>query len=141
MDLRSAIEPIFQTQGKLTQTSLTFEKQRHFPPINLWGARINGGDVTNMYIAFYPSDRGIVVMSEIPCYEKEIPIIEEVTIRAGITISAIHNHWIEEEPFIMYLHWEVLTQDPIGLAQQYAPLWRALSYPIAPPNHQSKSRK
>lgn len=126
MNLRSALESLFKSSGEFEHGTLTFKKQRHLPPIKLWGTTINGGDVTEVYISFMPSNRGTVVMSELPLLINEIPRIESELIDIGVIISALHNHWIGEEPRIMYLHWEILTDDPIGLAKGLLPLWKSL---------------
>jgi hypothetical protein len=126
MNLTTELEDIFGTSSEVETGIITFKKQRQLPPIKLWGVRINGGDVTEVYISFIPTNRGTIIMSEIPCRLDEIPSVESTLIRAGVTISALHNHWLGEEPRIMYLHWQALTQDPVELASNLQTLWNRL---------------
>ncbi|PTM57503.1 DUF1259 domain-containing protein [Desmospora activa] len=34
----------------------------------------------------------------------------------GITVTALHNHWLFEKPRLMYIHWEAI-QNPITFAR------------------------
>ena len=36
--------------------------------------------------------------------------------RRGITVTALHNHWLNENPRLMYIHWEAI-QNPIVFAR------------------------
>jgi len=36
--------------------------------------------------------------------------------RHGITVTALHNHWLKEQPRLMYIHWEAI-QNPIVFAR------------------------
>lgn len=54
--------------------------------------------------------------AEFALLQKEInPVIDRVR-QAGFTVSALHNHWVYEEPRIMYLHFQA-SGDPIQLAK------------------------
>lgn len=35
----------------------------------------------------------------------------------GITVTAVHNHWLFEKPRLMYIHWESID-DPIAFARK-----------------------
>lgn len=35
----------------------------------------------------------------------------------GITVTAVHNHWLFEKPRLMYIHWESID-DPIEFARK-----------------------
>lgn len=37
---------------------------------------------------------------------KEINPFLSALSRRGITVTALHNHWLFEEPRLMYMHWE-----------------------------------
>lgn len=36
--------------------------------------------------------------------------------RRGITITAVHNHWLFDNPRLMYMHWEDVG-DPVAFAE------------------------
>ncbi|MDR6227201.1 DUF1259 domain-containing protein [Desmospora profundinema] len=53
--------------------------------------------------------------AEFALLEKEInPVIDRVR-QSGISVSALHNHWIHEHPRILYLHFQG-SGDPVELA-------------------------
>jgi hypothetical protein len=35
----------------------------------------------------------------------------------GITVTALHNHWLFEEPRLMYIHWESID-NPVAFAEK-----------------------
>lgn len=37
--------------------------------------------------------------------------------RNGITVTALHNHWLKDNPRLMYIHWESID-DPIAFARK-----------------------
>ncbi|WP_106768896.1 DUF1259 domain-containing protein [Paenibacillus faecalis] len=37
--------------------------------------------------------------------------------RNGITVTALHNHWLKESPRLMYIHWESID-NPIAFARK-----------------------
>ncbi|KKO54027.1 DUF1259 domain-containing protein [Paenibacillus sp. DMB20] len=37
--------------------------------------------------------------------------------RNGITVTALHNHWLKENPRLMYIHWESIDE-PVAFARK-----------------------
>lgn len=37
--------------------------------------------------------------------------------RRGITVTALHNHWLKDNPKLMYIHWQSI-EDPIAFARK-----------------------
>lgn len=37
--------------------------------------------------------------------------------RNGITVTALHNHWLKESPRLMYIHWESIDE-PVAFARK-----------------------
>ncbi|GJM78338.1 hypothetical protein HMSSN139_08340 [Paenibacillus sp. HMSSN-139] len=37
--------------------------------------------------------------------------------KRGIKVTAVHNHWLKENPRLMYIHWEAVS-DPIVFARK-----------------------
>ena len=55
--------------------------------------------------------------------EEEInPFISELR-RHGIIVTAVHNHWLFEDPRLMFMHWESIDR-PLSFARK---VWKALS--------------
>ncbi|WP_040951786.1 DUF1259 domain-containing protein [Gorillibacterium massiliense] len=37
--------------------------------------------------------------------------------KRGITVTALHNHWLKEDPRLMYMHWEAI-ENPVVFARK-----------------------
>ncbi|MGB7291722.1 MAG: DUF1259 domain-containing protein [Thermodesulfobacteriota bacterium] len=56
------------------------------------------------WVAFKKITKGFIIMGDLVLLEKEInPVISSPT-KAGIKITALHNHFLGEEPRLMYMH-------------------------------------
>lgn len=50
--------------------------------------------------------------------QKEInPFMTELRKR-GLIVTAVHNHWLFDEPRLMYMHWENAGDDPFDFARK-----------------------
>nr|WP_152657776.1 DUF1259 domain-containing protein [Oceanobacillus sp. CFH 90083] len=49
--------------------------------------------------------------------QKEVNPMIDALRRRGITITAFHNHWLFEEPRLMYMHWENVGMSPFEFAR------------------------
>lgn len=56
------------------------------------------------WAAFSPIKGGVMVMGDIVVQENEIAPVQQVLIRHGLTVTALHNHFVREKPSIMYMH-------------------------------------
>jgi len=56
------------------------------------------------WAAFTPSAEGAMVMGDIILTEDDVKPVQQAAIGAGLTISAIHNHFIRNHPNIVYMH-------------------------------------
>ncbi|MBD0331609.1 MAG: DUF1259 domain-containing protein, partial [Chitinophagaceae bacterium] len=56
------------------------------------------------WIAFTPSHGGAMVMGDIVVTETDLKPVQQEIIRQGLTITAIHNHFIRNQPNVMYMH-------------------------------------
>ena len=53
---------------------------------------------------FTPSAHGAMVMGDIILTETDLKPVQQEVIRLGLTITAIHNHFIRNHPNVMYMH-------------------------------------
>jgi len=37
--------------------------------------------------------------------------------KRGIKVTAVHNHWLKEQPRLMYMHWESVD-NPVAFARK-----------------------
>lgn len=56
------------------------------------------------WAAFTPSPEGAVVMGDIVVREDEIGPLQQVLVENGLTVTGLHNHFVREEPSVMYMH-------------------------------------
>jgi hypothetical protein len=56
------------------------------------------------WAAFTPALKGAMVMGDIIVTENDLKPVQQEIIRQGLTITAIHNHFIRNHPNIMYMH-------------------------------------
>lgn len=56
------------------------------------------------WTAFTPSKEGVMVMGDIVVTETDLKPVQQEVIRQGLTITAIHNHFVRNHPNVMYMH-------------------------------------
>jgi len=56
------------------------------------------------WIAFSPSNEGVMAMGDLVLTETDLKPVQQEVIRQGLTITAIHNHFVRNHPNIMYMH-------------------------------------
>ena len=45
-----------------------------------------------------------MIMGDIVVTEKDLKPVQQEVIKQGLTITAIHNHFVRNEPDVMYMH-------------------------------------
>jgi hypothetical protein len=56
------------------------------------------------WAAFTASPDGAMVMGDIIITETDLKPVQEEVIRQGLTVTAIHNHFVRDKPHVMYMH-------------------------------------
>ncbi len=56
------------------------------------------------WAAFSPTEDGVILMGDIVLKEDEIAEVQQVLIEHGLNITALHNHFVREDPNVMYMH-------------------------------------
>lgn len=56
------------------------------------------------WIAFTPAANGAMVMGDIVVTENDLKPVQQAIIKNGLTITAIHNHFVRNHPNVMYMH-------------------------------------
>jgi hypothetical protein len=56
------------------------------------------------WIDFAPSSDGAMVMGDIILTESDLKPVQWEVIKQGLTITAIHNHFVRNHPNVMYMH-------------------------------------
>jgi hypothetical protein len=56
------------------------------------------------WAAFTISPEGAMVMGDIIVTENDLKPVQAEVIRQGLTVTAIHNHFVRDKPHVMYMH-------------------------------------
>lgn len=56
------------------------------------------------WVAFAPTSEQPMLMGDIVVSEKDLKPVQQEVIKQGLTITAIHNHFVRNEPDVMYMH-------------------------------------
>ena len=56
------------------------------------------------WVAFTPVEEGAMIMGDLVLTETDLKRVQQEVIRQGLTITAIHNHFVRNHPNVMYMH-------------------------------------
>src|SRR4029079_3420176 len=56
------------------------------------------------WIAFTPTANGAMIMGDIIVTETDLKPVQQEVIKQGLTITAIHNHFVRNHPNVVYMH-------------------------------------
>src|SRR5678815_4011882 len=56
------------------------------------------------WIAFTQMDNGVMIMGDLVLTEMDLKPVQQEVIKQGLTISAIHNHFVRNHPNVLYMH-------------------------------------
>jgi hypothetical protein len=56
------------------------------------------------WVAFTPHGTGVMAMGDVMLLEEEFKAVQKVAIDRGLTVTAIHNHFLRDKPKVMYMH-------------------------------------
>ena len=56
------------------------------------------------WVDFAPSHDGAMIMGDLVLTETDLKPVQQEIIRQGLTITAIHNHFVRNHPNVMYMH-------------------------------------
>jgi hypothetical protein len=68
------------------------------------GETVGAAMGVNTWAAFAGGEREVVVDGDFAMYEAEVQAVLKALRKAGISVVALHNHMIGEEPRVMFLH-------------------------------------
>ncbi|HWI65864.1 MAG TPA: DUF1259 domain-containing protein [Symbiobacteriaceae bacterium] len=92
------------------------------------GRPIHSDEVLGVALVFEGLDAQgrALCLGEATLLEGEVsPFVRDMS-RSGIRITAIHNHWMEDQPRLIYIHFQAVM-DPERFAQRIAPTLKRLA--------------
>src|SRR5215211_2836415 len=99
-----AIERIMGMKGKSSNGEYKITIPQNDLSIMVDGFKIIPAMGLGTWIDFAPSGKGAMIMGDIILTETDLKPVQQEIIRQGLTISAIHNHFVRNHPNVMYMH-------------------------------------
>jgi hypothetical protein len=99
-----AIERIMGMKGKFNNGEYKITVPQNDLSVEVDGFKIIPAMGLGTWIDFAPSSDGAMIMGDLVLTEDDIKPVQQEIIRQGLTISAIHNHFVRNHPNVMYMH-------------------------------------
>jgi hypothetical protein len=100
----AAIERITGVKGKSNNGEYKITIPQNDLNVEVDGFKIIPPMGLGTWIAFTPLKDGAMIMGDIILTETDLKPVQQEVIRQGLTITAIHNHFIRNHPNVMYMH-------------------------------------
>jgi hypothetical protein len=100
----TAIEKVVGIKGKANNGEYKITIPQNDLSIMVDGFKIIPAMGLGTWVAFAPSSDGVMVMGDIILTETDLKPVQQEVIKQGLTISAIHNHFVRNHPNVMYMH-------------------------------------
>ncbi len=100
----TAIERIMGMKGKANNGEYKITIPQNDLSIMVDSFKIIPAMGLGTWVAFTPSQNGAMVMGDIIVTETDLKPVQQEVIKQGLTITAIHNHFLRNHPNVMYMH-------------------------------------
>src|SRR5437867_5449902 len=100
----SSIEKITGVKGKSNKGEYKITIPQNDLDVEVDGFKIIPPMGLGTWVAFTPTKEGTMIMGDIILTETDLKPVQQEVIRQGLTISAIHNHFVRNHPNVMYMH-------------------------------------
>ena len=98
------IERVMGTKGKFNNGEYKITTPQNDLSIEVDGFKIIPAMGLGTWIDFAPSSDGAMIMGDLVLTESDLKPVQQEIIKQGLTITAIHNHFVRNHPNIMYMH-------------------------------------
>jgi hypothetical protein len=100
----TAIERIMGMKGKSNNGEYKVTIPQNDLSVMVDGFKIIPAMGLGSWVAFTPSHDGAMIMGDIIVTETDLKPVQQEVIKQGLTITAIHNHFLRNHPNVMYMH-------------------------------------
>ncbi len=100
----TAIERIIGIKGQSNNGEYKVTVPQNDLSVEVDGFKIVPAMGLGTWIAFTPMNDGVMIMGDIVLTETDLKAVQQEVIKQGLTISAIHNHFVRNHPNILYMH-------------------------------------
>jgi hypothetical protein len=98
------IEKITGMKGKLSNGEYKITIPQNDLRVDVDGFKIIPAMGLGTWTAFSPTTNGAMVMGDLVLTEKDIKPVQKTIIEQGLDITAIHNHFVRNQPNIVFMH-------------------------------------
>jgi hypothetical protein len=99
-----SIERITGIKGKSNNGEYKITIPQNDLSIEVDGFKIIPAMGLSSWVDFAPSPGGAMVMGDIVLTENDLKPVQQEVIKQGLTITAIHNHFVRNHPNVLYMH-------------------------------------
>lgn len=100
----TVIEKIIGIKGKSNNGEYKITIPQNDLNIEVDGFKIIPAMGLVTWIAFTSSKEGTMIMGDLVLTETDLKPVQQEVIKQGLTITAIHNHFVRNHPNVMYVH-------------------------------------
>ena len=119
----AAIERIMGIKGRSNKGEYKITVPQNDLNIMVDGFKIIPAMGLGTWIAFTPAKEGTMIMGDIVLTETDLKPVQQEVIRQGLSITAIHNHFVRNHPNVMYMHGAMVKK----LSQREPACWQFLT--------------
>jgi hypothetical protein len=98
------IEKVVGIKGKANKGEYKITVAQNDLNVMVDGFKIIPAMGLGTWVAFTPSANGVMMMGDIILTETDLKPVQQEVIKQGLTITAIHNHFVRNDPNVMYMH-------------------------------------
>jgi hypothetical protein len=98
------IERVMGTKGKFNNGEYKITIPQNDLSIEVDGFKIIPAMGLGTWIDFAPSSDGAMIMGDLVLTESDLKPVQQEIIKQGLSITAIHNHFVRNHPNVMYMH-------------------------------------
>jgi len=102
----SKVESAIGRKGTVKDNILKVTFPRSDLKVTVGDVEVSPGLALTSWMGFMQHGSGAMVMGDIVLLDKEVQPVEAKLIEEGISITAIHNHLVNESPSVKYMHIE-----------------------------------
>ena len=100
----AAVERITGVKGKYNNGEYKITIPQNDLDVEVDGFKIIPAMGLGTWIDFAPAPGGTMIMGDLILTETDLKPVQQEVIRQGLTITAIHNHFVRNHPNVMYMH-------------------------------------
>ena len=100
----TSIEKITGIKGKFNNGEYKITIPQNDLNVEVDGFKIIPAMGLGTWVAITPTKTGAMIMGDIVLTENDLKPVQQEVIKQGLTITAIHNHFVRNHPNILYMH-------------------------------------